>query len=573
MRTNLLCGWLVIAGCACGAASEAAPRPTPVPSPAPVAGSVTISIVGTNDLHGHMRELPLLGGYLANLRAARARDGGAVILVDGGDLFQGTLESNLVEGAPIVRAYDALGYDAVTIGNHEFDYGPVGERATALDESEDPRGALRARIRESHFAWLSANLMMHAGGHADLAPATTVLVRDGVRVGIIGVTTEQTLTTTISANVTDLAVAPLAESIAVEAQRLRSEEHVDAVVVAAHAGGDCDHAEDPLDLSSCDPEQEIFRVAAALPEHAVDVIVAGHTHQVVAHVVHGIAIIESHSYGRAFGRVDLTIDRSTHTVSAVRVHPPQDLCTDRPAAGTDPSACAHADYEGAPVAIDAAVSAVVSPAFAQAETQRARPLGVTVSSPIERAGDRECALGNMFTDLMRRSMPQADVALYNGGGLRADLPAGPLTYGSFYEALPFDNRFAIVRMTGAELAGMITADVAHDGSALSISGAHAEVRCEHGTLTTRLTRDDHRAIRPDEVLTLVVSDFLATGGDRFFRASSEREGGVTIDDGPPMREGMVHVLEADGGTIGPATYFDPAAPRIALPHARPVHCP
>src|ERR1700690_1737757 len=91
-------------------------------SAAPAAAKVvTILVVGTCDLHGAFwpRDgkggLPLLGGYLANLRRARAADGGAVLLVDAGDLFQGTLESNLNEGAAVVRAYNALGYDAAAI--------------------------------------------------------------------------------------------------------------------------------------------------------------------------------------------------------------------------------------------------------------------------------------------------------------------------------------------------------------------------------------------------------------------------------------------------------------------------
>src|SRR5438094_6772177 len=114
-------------------------------------GAITLSVVGTNDLHGgvladHGRGgLALLDGYLRNLRAARSRDGGAVLLVDAGDLFQGTLESNLNEGAVVIAAYNALGYAASAIGNHEFDFGPVGAATTPQTASDDPRGALKAR--------------------------------------------------------------------------------------------------------------------------------------------------------------------------------------------------------------------------------------------------------------------------------------------------------------------------------------------------------------------------------------------------------------------------------------------
>src|SRR4051812_33237662 len=78
--------------------------PAPKKIPKVQRGSVTISVVGTNDLHGAVDRLPILAGYMSNLRAARAADGGAVVLVDAGDMFQGTLESNLNEGAAVIEA-------------------------------------------------------------------------------------------------------------------------------------------------------------------------------------------------------------------------------------------------------------------------------------------------------------------------------------------------------------------------------------------------------------------------------------------------------------------------------------
>ena len=110
------------------------------------ASSVTLSIVGTNDLHGGIvpRDgrggLALLGGYVNNLRAVRAKDG-AVLLIDAGDMFQGTLESNLTEGAVVVSAYNALGYAAAAVGNHEFDFGPVGAVRDAARARRRCRGA------------------------------------------------------------------------------------------------------------------------------------------------------------------------------------------------------------------------------------------------------------------------------------------------------------------------------------------------------------------------------------------------------------------------------------------------
>ena len=128
------------------------PLPTAGVEAQPAAATVTLSIVGTNDLHGGILArdgrggVALLGGYVRNLRAARARDGGAVLLIDAGDMFQGTLESNAMEGAPVVAAYNALGYTAAAVGNHEFDFGPEGPAATTRTAPSDRRRRASASI-------------------------------------------------------------------------------------------------------------------------------------------------------------------------------------------------------------------------------------------------------------------------------------------------------------------------------------------------------------------------------------------------------------------------------------------
>ena len=559
----------LLAACGSNAARpvEEAPR-----AAASEHGSVVLSVVGTNDLHGHLGALPIFAGHLANLRAVRQADGGAVVLVDGGDMFQGTLESNLEEGAPIVRAYAALGYDAVTIGNHEFDYGPVGERSTPGSESDDPRGALRARIADAPFPFLSLNVVRRGQESLGIGelPSTTI-ERAGVRIAILGVTTEATLHTTIAANVADLEMRDLATVITSEAAARRAA-GADVVIVAAHAGGSCTAFTDPDDLSSCTGDQEIFEVARRLPQGAVDVIVAGHTHRAVAHRVNGIAIIESHSYGRAFGRVDLTWDRDARRVREARLFPPHDMCTTRASAEDGFEACAPASYEGSAVLADARLAEVIAPAIESARGARERSLGAVLAGPFTHDREEECPLGNLFVDLMHDARPDADVVMINGGGLRADLPEGPLTYGELYEAMPFDNRFARVRTTGAEVAAMIGHNLERDGSFFSIGGVRVTARCEGETLHVELARAAGRAVRADEPLTLLTSDFLATGGDGFFAAMRAREGAVTLDESETIRDAMAQMITRRGGTLAPEAFFSPQAPRVRAPTARPVRC-
>src|SRR5439155_8797763 len=154
--------------------------------------------------------LAMLGGYLRSIRAARMRDGGGMLLVDSGDMFQGTLESNLNEGAAVVRAYNGFGYAAVAIGNHEFDFGPAGPDETPREPGEDPRGALKARAAQARFPFLAANTIDNATGKPiawpNVKPSTMVTVR-GVRIGLIGVTTIDTAAQTIAANLGGLMFA------------------------------------------------------------------------------------------------------------------------------------------------------------------------------------------------------------------------------------------------------------------------------------------------------------------------------------------------------------------------------
>ena len=535
---------------------------------APAAPHVTVSLVGSNDLHGHVEALPRLGGYLANLRRARARDGGGVLLVDAGDMFQGTLESNLGEGAAVVRAYNLLGYDAAALGNHEYDYGPVGPAAAPRTTADDPRGALKARAAEARFPLLDANLAEAASGAPPAWPnirPTTIVQVAGVKIGVIGMTTMATPRTTMAANFAGLTVKPLAATAIAAAQELRRS-GATVVIVAAHAGGSCSRFEPPDDLTSCDQGEEIFALARALSNDAgrpVDAIVAGHTHAGIAHRVAGIPIIESYANGRAFGRIDLVIDRARGTVVDARIFHPQMIpAPDKPFTGS---------YEGTALAPDARVEAALAPAQAAARAMRDDKLSVDVARPITRAYRTESPLGNLFADLMRAAR-HADVALTNGGALREDLPAGALTYGQLHEAMPFDNGFATIPVTGAELARAVAANLGRDNGILSVSGVRARATCQRGAIDVALTRADGRPIGPRDRLTLVTSDFLATGGDGLF--SDEVRARAVLDDGPPIRDAMADELRARKLPLRPDEpgLYDPARPRLDYPGRRPMRC-
>jgi 2',3'-cyclic-nucleotide 2'-phosphodiesterase (5'-nucleotidase family) len=568
---RLLVGLLV--ACSHPATRPNDPHGAP-PPPAP-RRPVTLSIIGTNDLHGALERLPMFAGFVANARAARAADGGGVVLVDGGDMFQGTLESNLTEGADVVRAYNLIGYAAVAIGNHEFDYGPEGPHAVPA-AGEDPRGALKARVGEARFPFVVSNILDASTGARiawQNAPASTLVEAGGVKVGIIGASTEQTPHTTMPANFAGLAMAPPGPAIAEQARALRAR-GAQVIVATMHIGSGCKEFDNPDDASSCNRNDELFKLFAALPHGLVDVIVAGHTHAGIAHRLDGIAVIESYSSGRAFGRVDLQVGPDGR-VTAVHIDKPHRLCeVDKDGNPVPISACVPGDYEGKPVVPDAGVQRIVDEAMARAGERRKEKLGVTVAHTIRKAWAVESAEGNLFCDLMLAARPDAQVSLTNGGGLRADLPAGELTYGQLFEAIPFDNRFALVEVSGRDLRQLVTGNLQRGGGILSWGGLTAKARCTAGKLDVQI-RVAGKPLDERASYKLATSDFLASGGDGVIGRLKLSERAIQMTD-TIIREALGDVLRGWKATpkaaLDPTQLYSPSARRLDYEGERPLGC-
>ena len=600
----------------------------PGPDPGGAAGRVTLSIVGTTDLHGRVfpRDghggVALLGGYLRNLRAARAADGGAVLLLDAGDTFQGGVTSDISEGALVVDAYNALGYDALAVGNHEFEYGAV-DTATG-PEATDMRGALKAAAARARFPFLAANVIDTATGRplawTNVRPSAIVEAA-GLRVGIVGVMTYDGLQRTLAANVEGLATAALAPTVEREARDLRRR-GVDLVLVLAHAGGACARFDDPADLTSCDADSEIFQLARRLPPGLVDGIVAGHSHRALAHEVAGIPIVQAWSWGRAFARLDLTVERGAGVVSA-RLFPPRLICaavapdgscaTRAVAPATDDAAPASpegrpafqegaaasreggpasdaavpafpatvpaspatvpaspagaaASYEGALVRPDESIVSAMQPELARVRRWRSEPLGITLATPLPRNRDGvESAAGNLFADAMRAAVPGADLAIGLGarrGGLRAGLPAGPLTRGPLYDAFPFDNRIATLVLTGAQLRQALARELTRGWRGIpGVSGIRVRVACDGPRPALDVVRPSGAPVAPTETLVVATTDFFAARATRD-PAVTRRE--TSLATAPLVREAAATWLIARGGRLRAADLTTP--PRWGAPN-------
>ena len=388
--------------------------------------------------------------------------------------------------------------------------------------------------------------------------ASTLVSRAGVQIGIIGILTTGTPATTIKANIRGIEIAPLAESIEEQALQLRSA-GANLVIVVAHAGSRCSEFDDPFDTSSCIMRGEIMRVAQALPEGLVDHIVGGHVDGGIAHDVNGIAVTSAYKSTRAFGRVDFVIDRATGEVVERRIFPPQKIEPD-------------VVYEGRPVVPMPDVVAIAEQAVAVAEERLKDSLGVYLETPMLHRNRPESALGNLMTTAILETN-DGDVSIHNiWGGIRAELPEGELTYGDVFRMFPFDNRVAVVELSGAELRRLIAKQANNTRRAAGFAGMQVFVSCDAGRMSLSMQRPDGTRIEDTDTVRVVSNDFLLLGGDEIFTPVMP-EGGFEWSNGAPLvRDQVVQWFRDKGGRMHADQFFNPDKLRWNRPDPMPEDC-
>jgi 5'-nucleotidase len=241
--------------------------------------------------------------------------------------------------------------------------------------------------------------------------------------------------------------------------------------------------------------------------------------------------------------------------------------------GADERTLVPAQYEGQPVKPDPAIEAILAPTMQSVGELKASRLGVQLDTPIRRRG-LESPLGNLFTDAFRESIATADIAINNtDGGLRADLPAGPLTYGSLFEVFPFDNRLVRLTLTGREVRRVIAVRLQRNRALVGISGITVRAQCSsNGSLDVTLLASGGRVIADDARLVVVTTDFLATGGDGVLAPIMPAQGFVFDEDAPLARDLVADWLRKRGGRLSEGQLVNAQNRRWTYPGTLPVNC-
>jgi 2',3'-cyclic-nucleotide 2'-phosphodiesterase/3'-nucleotidase len=390
-----------------------------------------ITIVSTTDLHGNV--LPV--DYYTNkpdarglakaatiIRAARKENPAGTLLLDSGDTIQGTpLEyvHNKMNNAPpdpMMLAMNALSYDAMAIGNHEYNFG--------LKVLEKARN-------EARFPWLSANTYKKGTNDTAYQP---YLVKElnGVRVGILGLTTAGIPTWENKENYAGLEFRePVAEAKK-WVEILRTKERCDLVVVAMHMGLEEDVRTGEVLPGQAPHENE--GVAIAEQVKGIDVILLGHTHREVSDlVINGVLLTQANAWGRHVARADVYLDRDEKGRWRVAAKSARTIqITDR-------------------TEVDAEIAKLAEPYDRETQAWLSRVIG---ESPAELSADQGSFRDTAILDLVQRvqmDAGKADVSMVANFNPRARLPKGAITVRDIAGLYIYENTLVVIEVTGQQL--------------------------------------------------------------------------------------------------------------------------
>ncbi len=555
----------------------------------------SFSVIAITDFHGGLEaEKAIVGdnqeikfggaeAFAAHVAILRKKLGPGLLL-DGGDLFQGTMLSNQFEGAPVIKFYKHIGVDAAALGNHEFDFGPIGEKAVPISPNDDAQGALKARIAEaaSTFPILGVNVVEESSGdRPQWLKGSIIKTVNGVKVGIIGISDPDTPNTTNALNLVGLKFLKPENIITDEARRLRQSEKVDSVVLVAHMGAICaDNRPEKLnDLSSC-TSRGILDLIGKIPAGLIDFVSAGHTHRTVVKQVNGTLILQAGSNSKNIGWGKVTIDESGQKNRAT-FGGMASVCITVMNTGSGTSCDTYelkdkkgkiepAKFFGEPVIPDTSVGKLFASEAAQISAKKAEKIAsVELDQEFTRDYNGESVLGNLVADLQLAMHKDADIGMTNGGGLRANLPAGQLIYDGLFKLAPFDNQLALMTVTGAQLRQAMHIG-AYGGQGAYVWSKNVRFninRCsdEGGENTIENITINGVPLENDKIYRVATSDYLAGGGSGIkqlgLAPSAIR---VFWDKEYLLRDGMARVLKKWNRKLFARKFFNPQKRRQAI---------
>jgi len=494
----------------------------------------SLVVLHTNDHHGHpvafynypapgQGGLPAQATLVSQIREANEN----VMVLSAGDFNTGRPESNFFKAEPDLIGFNYIGYDALGMGNHEFDPSP-----------ED----MQAQIALSEFPWLCANVVNEDGSYIDNVEPYIIKDYGTFKVAILGLLDVGTKETGSPANIEGLVFKDEVEVANELVPKLKKK--ADIVIALVHMG-------------IYDSEEEgSKRLAAQVPGLAM--IVDGHTHTkteepvMITNVVSGneVPIVSANQWGLYMGKAEVKFMNGEVTGFDFELVPVNVKYREKLEDGS--SVYHFVDKE---IADDPGLVELLQPYVDKVDAVLDESIG-TATAPFLNANTRkeETAIGNMVADSMlwfcNEMNLNADFAFQNGGGVRTDIADGEIKKRTIYEVLPFDNSVALVTMKGSdviELFGRTPETVGHGAMPQVSKEVSFVIDTASGTVSDLLINGE--PVDPNREYKVATNSYLASGGDGY---SIFKSAVAYYDTSLMQRDAFIEYVVSLGGTITPS---------------------
>ncbi|MDF7680093.1 bifunctional UDP-sugar hydrolase/5'-nucleotidase UshA [Enterobacteriaceae bacterium ESL0689] len=473
-----------------------------------------LTILHTNDHHGHFWRndygeygLAAQKTLVDDIRKEVAAAGGSVLLLSGGDINTGVPESDLQDAEPDFRGMNLVGYDAMAIGNHEFD---------------KPLSVLRQQEKWANFPLLSANIYQKSSGERLFKP-WAIFKRDGLKIAVIGLTTDDTVKLGNPDFFTDIEFRKPADEARRAIETLQQSEKPDVILAATHMG----HYDDGHHGSNAPGDVEMAR---SLPAGSLAMIIGGHSQDPVCMAAenkkqvdyvpgtpcvpdkqNGIWIVQAHEWGKYVGRADFEFRNGDMKLVRYQLLP-----VNLKKKVTYDNGQSERILYTPQIAENAQMLSLLTPFQNKGKAQLEVKIG-RVNGHLE--GDRskvrfvQTNMGHLLL-AAQTARAQADFAVMSGGGIRDSIEAGDITYKDVLKVQPFSNVLVYVDMSGREVTEYLTAVAQLQPD----SGAYPQFfnvsfTAKNGKLNDLKIKGE--AIDPAKIYRMATLNFNAAGGDGY----------------------------------------------------------
>ncbi|EEL8362828.1 bifunctional UDP-sugar hydrolase/5'-nucleotidase [Salmonella enterica subsp. enterica serovar Typhimurium] len=479
-----------------------------------------ITILHTNDHHGHFWRseygeygLAAQKTLVDSIRKEVAQEGGSVLLLSGGDINTGVPESDLQDAEPDFRGMNLIGYDAMAVGNHEFD---------------NPLTVLRQQEKWAKFPFLSANIYQKSTGERLFKP-WAIFTRQDIKIAVIGLTTDDTAKIGNPEYFTDIEFRKPAEEAKVVIQELNMNEKPDVIIATTHM----EHYDNGDHGSNAPGDVEMAR---SLPAGSLAMIVGGHSQDPVCMASenkkqvnyvpgtpcapdkqNGIWIVQAHEWGKYVGRADFEFRNGEMKMVNYQLIP-----VNLKKKVTWDNGKSERVLYSPEIAENPQMLSLLTPFQNKGKAQLEVKIG-SVNGLLE--GDRSkvrFVQTNMGRVILAAQIARtgADFGVMSGGGIRDSIEAGDITYKSVLKVQPFGNIVVYADMSGKEVVDYLTAVAQMKPD----SGAYPQLAnvsfvAKEGKLTDLKIKGE--PVDPAKTYRMATLSFNATGGDGYPRIDNK----------------------------------------------------